>query len=117
MELVPKIPTERVIRGVQLAAVTVVMGLALSTTHGLWKLVALAIALLFVRPIVRSRDLAIEGALDRLESVLVLAARSVSVAALFAYVLGGPVVRVFGVGAFAFALVLAIVALARARAR
>ncbi|HEX4515176.1 MAG TPA: hypothetical protein VH054_16635 [Polyangiaceae bacterium] len=117
MELVPKIPSERLIRGVQLSSALVAIGLVVAAPNGLWKIVAAAVALVIWRPMIRGRALAIEGALDRLESVLVASSRSVSLAALFAFVAGGAIVRGLAVVAFAFAIALAVFALVRDRAR
>ena len=118
MELVPKVPSERVIRGVHVASAVIVFGLFIAApAHWVGKLVAAAFAMLFLWLMTRVRVLAVEGALDRFESVLVISARAVSFAALFAFIAGGPVSRAVAVVAFAFAVGLVVVALVRDRDR
>jgi hypothetical protein len=132
MELVPAVPSERVVRGLvglttlAVAAPTIacayelgaMLGAKGASAHTAYVALGAAITALLVRP-VRSANasLRLEGALDRLECVAVTSARSVFAAAMFSIAIGHPILRVVGIALLAAAVGLLGVALHRDRAR
>jgi hypothetical protein len=122
MDLVPRIPRERVIRGLFLVTAFAVFGLTIACSYHLghagFVAAGAVVAALLVRPVHHaSMSLRVEGALDRLECVAMAAARSLCLAALFAICLGGAPLRLAGAVTLASAVALLVVALRRDRAR
>ena len=118
MELVPKVPSERVAQGLQWAAAGFILALAASCgVYGALVFVAGAGTFFLLRRTLSAADLRQEGALDRFECIAALVARAIAVTALVAFALGGTFARVFAMASFACAIGLTVVTLLRDRKR
>ena len=122
MELVPRIPSERVVRAVLGGSIAAVCGVTLGSGVEFLGVAGGAlgalVSWLLVRPILETdRASRAEGALDRFECLTVVAGRSVFVAGLLALLTHGWVLRTIGAGAIVSAFALLALTLVRDRAR
>lgn len=128
MEIVPRLPSERVVRSVLGISVALVFALSLTVTLGFAESsvmhVAIAwafgvpLALVLTRPLMKADAASrVEGSLDRFEHIAVAAGKSLFIAGLLAVVPRGTAAHVLGVVALVFALALVSVAMWRDRIR
>jgi hypothetical protein len=128
MEIVPRLPSERVVRAVLGVSVVLVAALSLCVAFGFAEfspahfVVASAIGALLaaflVRPLLRANAASrAEGSLDRFECVAVAAGRSLFVAGLLTVVARAPFAHVLGFVALGVALALVVTAMWRDRMR
>ncbi len=128
MELVPAVPSERVVRGlVGLTTLAVaiptlacayelgtILGAKSASAHTAYVAFGAAVTALLVRPVRHaSSSLRLEGALDRFECVAITAARSLFAVAMFSITIGHPTLRLVGIALIAAAVTLLGVALRR----
>ncbi len=128
MEIVPRLPSERVVRAVLGVSVILISTLSLAVALGFAEtspahilvacLIGALLAAVLTRPLLKANAASrVEGSLDRFECIAVASGKSLFVAGLLAIIPRGFAAHVLGVVALVFALALAVVAMWRDRAR